>query len=251
MKLLFVTASSLLLLAGRAAAQGDDQGDEDASTASPTAPAPTATPPLPPQKMPARPNGSGAAGAPAPAGQWVYTEQYGWIWIPYGDRYVYAPDDVEGAYPYTYVGMGHLDVDLLALGLGLGAGAVLGLLRSVALWLVPPLPALVVSRRVLRSRLLLRSLLRRSRLARVARCPAARQPIRLRAAVRKRAGRIPRRPTEPIPRLRWRRPRERISRRPWWRPRRWRAPVSVAAQPCGTACARLRAISFRFRRWRR
>jgi hypothetical protein len=103
MKLLLVAASGLLLLAGRVAAQGDDEGDADVSTASPTAPAPTATPPAPPRKAPAAPKGLVVARAPAPAGQWVYTEQYAWIWIPYGAQYVSAPDNVEGAYPYTYV----------------------------------------------------------------------------------------------------------------------------------------------------
>jgi hypothetical protein len=45
--------------------------------------------------------------APAPAapppqsGQWVYTQQYGWIWMPYGNQYVYAPEGA--AYPSAYV----------------------------------------------------------------------------------------------------------------------------------------------------
>jgi hypothetical protein len=43
------------------------------------------------------------AGAPAvPAGQWVYTEQYGWVWMPYGDSYSYVPPDGQGE-PYEYV----------------------------------------------------------------------------------------------------------------------------------------------------
>lgn len=25
------------------------------------------------------------------SGQWVYTSQYGWVWMPYGDQYVYEP----------------------------------------------------------------------------------------------------------------------------------------------------------------
>ena len=40
---------------------------------------------------------------PAPSsGQWVFTEQYGWIWMPYGDAYTYAPEDGKAA-PYVYV----------------------------------------------------------------------------------------------------------------------------------------------------
>jgi hypothetical protein len=39
--------------------------------------------------------------APAPAGgQWVYTSQYGWVWMPYGSAYTYVP---AGAYPDMYV----------------------------------------------------------------------------------------------------------------------------------------------------
>jgi hypothetical protein len=46
--------------------------------------------------------------APAPAGQWVYTQQYGWIWMPYGPAYTYVPPGGYD-YPYTYafaVGIG-------------------------------------------------------------------------------------------------------------------------------------------------
>jgi len=36
---------------------------------------------------------------PSPSGQWVYTAQYGWIWMPYGTAYTYLP---AGAYPDMY-----------------------------------------------------------------------------------------------------------------------------------------------------
>jgi hypothetical protein len=36
----------------------------------------------------------------APSGQWVWTDQYGWIWMPYGTAYTYLP---VGAYPDMYV----------------------------------------------------------------------------------------------------------------------------------------------------
>jgi hypothetical protein len=36
------------------------------------------------------------------SGQWVYTSQYGWIWMPYGSEYTYQPDQ-DGVYPYSYV----------------------------------------------------------------------------------------------------------------------------------------------------
>ena len=39
---------------------------------------------------------------PGTSGQWVYTQQYGWVWMPYGDAYSYVPPDGEGE-PYEYV----------------------------------------------------------------------------------------------------------------------------------------------------
>jgi hypothetical protein len=39
--------------------------------------------------------------APSPSGQWVYTSQYGWIWIPYGNAYTYLP--AGGVAPDMYV----------------------------------------------------------------------------------------------------------------------------------------------------
>jgi hypothetical protein len=34
-------------------------------------------------------------------GQWVYTEQYGWVWMPYGDKFTHVPPD--GGVPNMYV----------------------------------------------------------------------------------------------------------------------------------------------------
>ncbi|HET6336641.1 MAG TPA: hypothetical protein VFG30_25635, partial [Polyangiales bacterium] len=31
--------------------------------------------------------------APPVDGQWVYTSQYGWVWMPYSQSYTYVPDD--------------------------------------------------------------------------------------------------------------------------------------------------------------
>jgi hypothetical protein len=58
---------------------------------------PQATPPqeAPPQQAQPAPVRSGT-----PDGQWVYTQQYGWIWIPYSDEYVAAYDSGP---PYEYV----------------------------------------------------------------------------------------------------------------------------------------------------
>jgi hypothetical protein len=64
---------------------------------------PAEAPPAPPSRTPpAPPAQAQAQGSPAPAGQWVYTQQYGWVWMPYGDAYTYAPPDGYGE-PYMYV----------------------------------------------------------------------------------------------------------------------------------------------------
>ena len=62
------------------------------STAQPAVP-PPGSPPPPPVRI---------QGSTAPGGQWIYTQQYGWIWMPYSDRYTYVPPDGYGE-PYAYV----------------------------------------------------------------------------------------------------------------------------------------------------
>jgi len=61
-------------------------------------------PPLPPEAY-TPPQQSYAAPAPAPVvsgpGQWVYTGQYGWVWMPYGAAYTSLP--AGDAYPDLYV----------------------------------------------------------------------------------------------------------------------------------------------------
>lgn len=37
-----------------------------------------------------------------PAGQWGYTQQYGWLWMPYDQAYTYVVDDAALAYQYAY-----------------------------------------------------------------------------------------------------------------------------------------------------
>lgn len=64
--------------------------------------APDNPPPPPPADPPKPPPASQAERQPERAGgQWVYTEQYGWVWMPYGDRYTHVPPD--GAPPSMYV----------------------------------------------------------------------------------------------------------------------------------------------------
>lgn len=71
-------------------------------------PPPTQTPNDPPPPPPAArpdPPSEPRQGPPqqktAPAGQWVYTSQYGWVWMPYGDGFTHVPPD--GSPPNMYV----------------------------------------------------------------------------------------------------------------------------------------------------
>ena len=59
---------------------------------------PTAPTPPPPEQENAAPVTTPEA---ASQGQWAFTDQYGWIWIPYADSYVYVPKS--GADPQMYV----------------------------------------------------------------------------------------------------------------------------------------------------
>jgi hypothetical protein len=54
----------------------------------PAMPAPTQQPP--------------AAGAGVPDGQWVYTSQYGWVWMPYGNSFTSSPADATVPFMYVY-----------------------------------------------------------------------------------------------------------------------------------------------------
>lgn len=65
-------------------------------------------PPSPPEAIPAPPAQTTFAepqtgvAEQTGSGQWVYTEQYGWIWMPYSDAYTSVPADGYGQ-PYQYV----------------------------------------------------------------------------------------------------------------------------------------------------
>lgn len=80
-----------------------------AQSAPPTA-APTSQPPPPPPSAPpvGQPMESPAAppGAPQPssatAGEWVYTTQYGWVWMPYDQQYTHVVEDSGVAYEFVY-----------------------------------------------------------------------------------------------------------------------------------------------------
>src|ERR1700737_4895159 len=100
MKNAFFAFLSLIFLTGYASAQDEQEA------AQPSSPAPTLNPPGPPENPPPPPaevqnqgqNGNEVPGVmatqpqqPGPSGQWVYTDQYGWVWMPYGAQYVYEP----------------------------------------------------------------------------------------------------------------------------------------------------------------
>ncbi len=77
----------------QASAEGQDQAPQDAPSAPPSTP-PPAHPSPPPTAEPAP--------SATPPGQWAFTTQYGWLWMPYADVYTYAPPDGWGQ-PYEYV----------------------------------------------------------------------------------------------------------------------------------------------------
>ena len=74
-------------------------GEPGADTnAQPSLPPPAENVPAPPPRPPAPPPQDKQ---PAVTGQWMYTTQYGWVWIPYDARYTFEPDSA-AAYPYQY-----------------------------------------------------------------------------------------------------------------------------------------------------
>ena len=86
---------------------GDSWTDAPARPAAP-APAPAESRPQQPAQ-PAQPSkfappasveSNAVAPAQAPDGQWVYTQQYGWVWLPHAREYTYVGPE---GYPYSYV----------------------------------------------------------------------------------------------------------------------------------------------------
>jgi hypothetical protein len=81
------------------AAEGDEweSGEPtEVDAGPPQAPPPATAIPPPPSPSQVQPQPS------APSGQWVDTQQYGRIWIPYSDDYTYTPPSGYGE-PYEYV----------------------------------------------------------------------------------------------------------------------------------------------------
>ncbi|HET6413250.1 MAG TPA: hypothetical protein VFG53_14420 [Anaeromyxobacter sp.] len=69
---------------------------------SPSEAQPSEAPPPPPQGQPTVAPPAGDAQSASPSGQWVYTSQYGWLWMPYAEQYTYVPSDPQ-VYPDMYV----------------------------------------------------------------------------------------------------------------------------------------------------
>ncbi len=99
--------SALMILASAGAVRAQDEQNAAQPPTQPPAeapPAPPAEPPSPPTVMQ-----SPEASTPQPQqqqgtgqGQWVFTSQYGWLWMPYGAQYTYEPPAVQGSYVYPY-----------------------------------------------------------------------------------------------------------------------------------------------------
>ena len=89
---------------------------QDAAPAAPQPPLVAADPAAPPQPQSpppaapapeAQPQPPQAQQAPTPSGQWVYTQQYGWVWMPYGTAYTYVTPDYATPYQFVFqVGIG-------------------------------------------------------------------------------------------------------------------------------------------------
>jgi len=83
--------------------------------AQPPGPPPAAAPPAPVSQPPPLPSAqpmelhqqtapaaTPVQAPPMPAGQWTYTQQYGWLWMPYDQRYTQVIDNAATAYEYVY-----------------------------------------------------------------------------------------------------------------------------------------------------
>ena len=91
----------LLLLVGACVAEVRAAPPPPVVVTEPNAPLPPATPPTDVEPPPPAPAEAPQAEA-APTGQWVYTNQFGWLWMPYGREYTYVPGDAQ-VFPDQYV----------------------------------------------------------------------------------------------------------------------------------------------------
>jgi hypothetical protein len=101
MRRIALIAVSVLALSTSVWAQDQEEVGE------PEEPAPSEAPPPPPANIPPPPGIATSEEPPPPApsdseGQWVYTGQYGWTYMPYAQPYTYVAPSGELAYTYVY-----------------------------------------------------------------------------------------------------------------------------------------------------
>jgi hypothetical protein len=81
--------------------------DEDVQPPSPpptSQPPPPPPPPAPPTAQPIEPPQANTVPPPGPSdvkGEWVYTAQYGWVWMPYDRQYTHV--DVNSGVAFVFV----------------------------------------------------------------------------------------------------------------------------------------------------
>jgi len=101
---MILTVGSNATRAQDIALQPPIQGDSQQVQSQPAEP--SQLPPPPPEQVPPPPQAQVQASPQATresaVGQWVYTQQYGWVWMPYGSQYTYEPTQA-GVYPSEYV----------------------------------------------------------------------------------------------------------------------------------------------------
>jgi len=109
MKRAFTTSIIMALLAGTLPAGAARAQAVAADVVQPSGPPPQQPPPAPawtatpPQPQPLEPPVATTTQPQAlPDGQWVYTAQYGWLWMPYGSQYVQVQPDASLAYMFAF-----------------------------------------------------------------------------------------------------------------------------------------------------
>jgi hypothetical protein len=101
---------SLVLTAAVTSARAADPGATASPSpqgAQPSSPAPTQPPPAPPRsppplsaQLPVPPSATAGVSAESVGGQWAYTAQYGWLWMPLAASCSYVPPSGD---PYMFV----------------------------------------------------------------------------------------------------------------------------------------------------
>ncbi len=82
--------------------------------ARPSSPQPEVMPPAPPAALPSAVNAQlhvpviapapgAASAAPMPLGQWVFTQEYGWLWLAYDQKYAQVVENTARRFGYSSV----------------------------------------------------------------------------------------------------------------------------------------------------